>query len=142
MDNFTPVSSLAGGMLIGLAASLLLAFHGRIAGISGIVGGLFRPVTGDVSWRVTFVAGLLAGGLALTSLAPQTIAPPHTRSLPVMVLAGLVVGFGVRMGSGCTSGHGVCGISRLSTRSMAATGTFMATGIGTAVVIHWLGGSL
>ncbi|HHO52782.1 MAG TPA: YeeE/YedE family protein [Deltaproteobacteria bacterium] len=143
MDNFTPISALLGGALIGTAASIMLYFNGRIAGISGIYGGLLRPTPGDTAWRATFVGGLLLGGLALALFAPDTIAPPSTRSLLATALAGLLVGVGVRMGNGCTSGHGVCGLSRFSRRSLVATGSFMATGFATASLLHlWLGGVL
>jgi len=138
MENFTPLSALAGGALIGLAASMMLLFNGRIAGISGIFGGLLKPVGGDIAWRALFVGGLLAGGVGLYLVAPHTIAATAERSLAMTGLAGLMVGFGVRMGNGCTSGHGVCGIGRLSPRSLAATVTFMATGIATVFVIRHL----
>ncbi len=140
MDNFTPVSALIGGGLIGLAASLMLLLNGRIAGISGIYGGLLRPSPGDIGWRATFVLGLLAGGVVVMALSPEMIAASAVRSLPATVLAGLVVGFGVRMGNGCTSGHGVCGLTRFSRRSLVATVTFMATGAVTASLIQVLGG--
>lgn len=140
MDNFTPVSALIGGGLIGLAASLMLLLNGRIAGISGIYGGLLRPSPGDIGWRATFVLGLLAGGVVVMVLSPEMIAASAVRSLPATVLAGLVVGFGVRMGNGCTSGHGVCGLTRFSRRSLVATVTFMATGAVTASLIQVLGG--
>jgi uncharacterized protein len=138
MDGFTPLASLLGGAMIGLAASALLAFDGRIAGISGIVGGLLRPRAGDVGWRAAFVAGLLAGGGVLRATYPSTLdlagAPPAL----TVALAGLLVGFGTRLGNGCTSGHGVCGISRGSPRSVAATMAFMLTGVLTV----WLARSL
>lgn len=140
MDGFTPLPALAGGALIGLAASALLLLTGRIAGISGIYGGLLRPVAGDLGWRAAFVAGLLLGGAGLALWAPATIAATPDRSLGATALAGLIVGFGVRMGNGCTSGHGVCGLSRLSGRSLAATLTFMATGVATASAIQLLAG--
>ena len=113
MEHFTPWSALAGGALIGLAASILLMLNGRVAGISCIVGGLVRPRAGDTAWRMAFTAGLLAAG-ALVFVLPESIGAPSTRSLGAVGVAGLVVGFGVRMGRGCTSGHGVCGLSRLS----------------------------
>jgi uncharacterized membrane protein YedE/YeeE len=132
---FTPWASLAGGLLVGVAAAMLILFNGRIAGISGIVGGLLRPVRGDVGWRAAFVAGLLAAPLAWLAIA----AAPRLHvaaSVPALVAAGLLVGVGTRLGSGCTSGHGVCGISRGSLRSLAATATFMGAGF---VVRHVLG---
>lgn len=143
MEDFTPWSALAGGVLIGLAASWLLLANGRIAGISGILGGLTKPVAGDNAWRLAFGAGLLVAGLALSFVLPESIAGPEARSLAAVGVAGLVVGVGVRMGNGCTSGHGVCGLSRFSIRSLVATLTFMGTGAATAVGIQvLLGGSL
>ena len=140
MAEFTPWSSLLGGMLIGAAASLLLLANGRIAGISGIVGGLLRAERGETAWRALFVAGLIAGGLVLQIAAPAAIGPSVVGS-PLLVVAGLLVGFGTQLGSGCTSGHGVCGIGRLSPRSLVATATFMLAGAAmTFVVRHLLGG--
>ncbi|HEX7852067.1 MAG TPA: YeeE/YedE family protein [Sphingobium sp.] len=134
MEGFTPYSALLGGALIGLSAALLWIANGRIAGISGIVGGVLAPARGDAAWRATFLAGLIAApllyraaGRALPDLA--TPAP-----LIVVVAAGLLVGFGTRLGSGCTSGHGVCGIARLSPRSLAATGVFLITAAVTVYV--------
>ena len=126
MDHFTPYSALAGGALIGLAAFVLMLFHGRIAGISGIVGGLLTPRAGDVAWRAAFVIGMLGGAavLAAAGFAPVLRDRP---GLGIIILAGLLVGFGTRLGSGCTSGHGVCGLARLSPRSLAATLVFMAS---------------
>ena len=136
---FTPWASLAGGLLVGVAAAMLILFNGRIAGISGIVGGLFRPARGDVGWRVAFVAGLVTAPLAWLAFA----AAPRLHvaaSAPVLIGAGLLVGFGTRLGSGCTSGHGVCGMSRGSLRSLAATATFMAAGFAVVFVVrHMLG---
>lgn len=143
MENFTPLASLCGGMLIGLSASLLLLCDGKIAGISGIVGGLLNPPQNDTTWRVLFVAGLLVGGFLFRLFAPQVFTFSIARSTGALILAGLLVGFGTRLGNGCTSGHGVCGISRLSVRSLVATVTFMLTGIATVYIInHLLGGSL
>jgi len=140
MTSFTVWSPLVGGALIGASASMLLLLNGRIAGISGIVGGLLRPEEGEVSWRAMFAAGLLAGGAILHRWAPASFGAP-TVSMPLVIVAGLLVGFGTRLGSGCTSGHGVCGLARLSRRSLAATLTFMATAaITTFVVRHLLGG--
>ena len=124
--------SLLGGALIGLGASLLLLANGRVAGVSGVVGSLLAPVRGDVAWRVLFFGGLLTGGLLLVWLRPGSFAPPASVSaggVALLVAAGVLVGFGSRLGNGCTSGHGVCGISRGSARSIAATLTFMATGV-------------
>ena len=127
-ENFTPLPALLGGLLIGTATSLMLAASGRIAGISGIVGQLLVPRVGDVAWRGVFIAGLLAGGILLRVLAPASFPEVATRPLGWVVVAGLVVGFGTRLGSGCTSGHGVCGHSRLSPRSAVSTVTFIVTG--------------
>lgn len=138
---FTPWSALAGGALIGASASLLLLRTGRIAGISGIVGGLLAPVRGETAWRAWFVGGLLAGGIVLRVLRPASFGGSVV-PLPLVILAGLLVGFGTRLGNGCTSGHGVCGLSRRSGRSLAATMTFMATGVATACVVqHLLAGA-
>lgn len=133
--NLDIVFALAGGALIGLSASLMLMLNGRIAGISGIVGGLLQPQAGEVAWRAWFLAGLLVGGTVLFALRPDFFG---TASVPsaVVVVAGLLVGFGTRLGSGCTSGHGVCGISRLSKRSIVATITFMVSGAIAAYVVQ------
>ena len=134
-NNFTPWTSLAGGVLLGAAASLLLLFNGRIAGISGIAGGLLRPLRGDALWRVCFLAGLV--------LAPFVYALAH--ALPpvrieagwgMLVAAGVLVGVGTRYASGCTSGHGVCGLARLSLRSLVATCVFMTGGFATVYVVR------
>jgi uncharacterized membrane protein YedE/YeeE len=135
--SFTPLASLAGGALIGVSASLMLLLDGRVAGISGILGGAVRPVRGDTGWRVAFLAGLVAGAIALALLHPAAITASDTGvALPIVVGAGLLVGVGTQLGSGCTSGHGVCGISRLSVRSMVATLTFMVTGAVAAFVVQ------
>ncbi|MBN9682515.1 MULTISPECIES: YeeE/YedE family protein [unclassified Corallococcus] len=137
ISSFLP--PLLGGALIGLSASLLLLANGRVAGISGIVGSLLAPVRGDISWRVLFFGGLLTGGLLLAWLRPMSFAAPASLSaggVALLAVAGLLVGFGSRLGNGCTSGHGVCGISRGSVRSIAATLTFMATGVLTVFVIR------
>jgi uncharacterized protein len=133
-DSFTPWSALIGGGLIGLAAALFLLFTGRIAGISGVVGGLLSPQPGDFGWRLLFVAGLLSGGLLAMAIEPSALAWDAPRSLGAVAIAGLLVGFGTRLGNGCTSGHGVCGLSRLSRRSFVATLTFMAAGFITATL--------
>ena len=138
--DFAPLPALLGGILIGLAASMLLLFDGRIAGVSGIVGGLVLPRPGEVGWRASFVAGLIAGGMALRVFRPTAMALSLEISPVAVVAAGLLVGVGTRFGGGCTSGHGVCGISRGSVRSLAATATFMATGAITVFVVrHVLG---
>ena len=127
MESFTPLSGLVGGLLIGLSTALLLLMNGRIAGISGIVGGLLSRQGSKVAWRAVFAAGLLIGA-AIYMLATGGAIPVEIEtSLPVMVAAGVLVGFGARLGSGCTSGHGVVGISRLSRRSIVATLVFMGT---------------
>lgn len=135
MEHFTPLSALLGGALIGLAASTLLMVHGRIAGVSGIFGGLLRPRSGDTAWRLWFVAGMIAAGAIVSVVAPAAFRVDVTRSTWAVALAGLLVGFGSRLGNGCTSGHGVCGLTRLSPRSMVATLTFMATGALAAFVV-------
>jgi uncharacterized protein len=135
VSSFTPIASLAGGALIGASASALLLLTGRIAGISGIFGGLVLPRSGEVAWRALFLAGLVAGGVLLACFFPGAIEAPRTPR-PLLVAAGLLVGIGTRVGAGCTSGHGVCGLSRLSVRSLAATLTFMAVGILTASLVH------
>ncbi|MDY7575456.1 YeeE/YedE family protein [Actimicrobium sp. CCI2.3] len=133
--HFTPWSSLAGGVLIGIAAALLLFLNGRIAGISGILGGLMRPVRGDAGWRVAFVLGLVVAPLAwgLFAALPVVRIEAGTATL---IVAGLLVGLGTRYGSGCTSGHGVCGLSRLSPRSMVATAAFMLAGFACVYVVR------
>jgi uncharacterized membrane protein YedE/YeeE len=134
--SFTPISGLLGGMLIGLAAVLLLLANGRIAGISGIVGGLLTRATADMGWRVAFVAGLWLGGIVYWLVCGEVFAVQLAATWPVMLIAGLLVGFGTRMGGGCTSGHGVCGIARLSKRSTVATLVFMGAGIVTVFMIR------
>ena len=132
---FTPISALAGGALIGLAASLFALMAGRIAGVSGIAGGLVRPARGDIAWRVAFVAGLVLAPL----LYAAVIATPVVRieaAMPLLIAGGVLVGWGSRYGSGCTSGHGVCGLSRLSPRSLVATLTFMAAGFATVFLVR------
>jgi uncharacterized protein len=139
MNDFTPLPSLAGGLLIGLATSLLLLFNGQIAGVSGILCGIVVPKQGEAAWRLWFLGGLVAGGLVLRVLRPEVF--PATPASLTTVAAGLLVGCGTALGSGCTSGHGVCGLSRFSARSLAATLTFMAGGALTVVVVrHVLGG--
>ncbi len=134
-EAFTPWSSLSGGILIGLAAAALILVNGKIAGISGIVGGLFRPKAFDVGWRVAFVVGLITAPWFYSLWAPLPPVVIET-SYPLIVVAGLLVGLGTRFGAGCTSGHGVCGISRLSPRSLAATSIFMAAGFVTVYVVR------
>ena len=134
--------ALAGGVLIGLASVALLYSHGRIAGISGILGGMLDANYKEFGWRLAFVVGMIAGGVILLLTAPEAIGTPTGRSLPAMVVAGLLVGFGTRLGSGCTSGHGICGLSRFSGRSLVAVLTFMLTGAVTVFVVRvFLGGA-
>lgn len=135
--HFTPWTSLAGGMLIGAAAALLVLLSGRIAGISGIVGGLIEVRRGDIAWRLAFVAGLLVAPGAMV-LVGRPLAPRIDAGMVLLLVAGLLVGLGTRYGSGCTSGHGVCGLSRLSPRSLVATGAFMAAGVATVFVTRHL----
>jgi uncharacterized membrane protein YedE/YeeE len=138
-NHFTPWSALAGGGLIGISVALLILLNGRIAGITGIVGGLFKLVKGDAAWRIAFTFGLIIAPiiwLLFGKLPEITI----DANYGLLVVAGLIVGFGARLGSGCTSGHGVCGISRLSPRSIVATLVFMGTGILTVFIArHLLG---
>lgn len=129
MENVTTISGLTGGLLIGLATTLLLLFNGRIAGISGIVGGLLARKGSEVGWRAVFVAGLLLGAFVYMMVTGGALPVSIETSLPIMVVAGLLVGFGTRLGSGCTSGHGVSGIARLSKRSIVATLVFMGVAI-------------
>jgi uncharacterized membrane protein YedE/YeeE len=133
MSNFTPVASALGGVLIGLSVTAMLLLNGRIAGCSGIVGGTLAPKKGDFAWRACFVAGLVAGGVLLALVRPSTFTV-SPRPLPVVVVAGLLVGLGTALSNGCTSGHGVCGLSRLSKRSFVATVIFMATATAAALL--------
>lgn len=133
--HFTPIASAAGGALIGLAAALFILFNGRIAGISGILGGLLSWPKGDIAWRIMFLAGLVVAPLLFAIVAPL----PTVRieaGMPALIVAGLLVGLGTRYGAGCTSGHGVCGLSRLSPRSLVATAAFMTAGFVTVFVIR------
>ena len=135
------VGGAVGGALIGLSASLLLLTHGKIAGVSGMLGGLLDPKTPFRSYRAWFLAGLLLMGVVLRVVRPSHLAPATTSSLGLTAAAGLIVGFGTSLGNGCTSGHGVCGISRLSVRSILATVTFLVTGVVTVFLAdHVLGG--
>ena len=138
-NAFSPWSSLAGGALIGIAAAMLALLNGRIAGISGVLGGLLKPVRGDIGWRVAFIVGLLSAPL-LYLLVGKVMRPQIDASYAALLLAGLLVGVGTRYGSGCTSGHGVCGLSRLSGRSLAATAVFMGAGFVTVFVTRHLFG--
>jgi uncharacterized protein len=122
------VRPLAGGALIGTAAALLLVFTGKTAGVSGIVDGVLRREKGEWTWKIAFLLGLVAGGLILRFTMPGTLAVAAPRALPLIAIGGLLVGFGARLGGGCTSGHGVCGIGRLSLRGLVGTVVFMVTG--------------
>lgn len=136
-NHFTPLTALSGGVLIGLASAVLVLLTGRVAGISGIIGGLFRPKTGETAWRSTFLVGLLAASWLFQVVAPLPSIHIDTGS-GTLILAGLLVGIGTRYGSGCTSGHGVCGLSRLSPRSLVATLSFMLAGFATVFVVRHL----
>ena len=138
--HFTPWSSAAGGIMIGAAAAMLVLLNGRIAGVAGIIGGVLRPASGDLAWRLAFIIGLLVAPAVHVLLVAEPAAPTIEAGYPVLLAAGLLVGAGTRYGSGCTSGHGVCGLSRLSPRSLAATLAFMAAGFVTVFVVrHLLG---
>lgn len=134
-NNFTPWSSLIGGMLIGLATAILLLMNGRIAGISGILGGLLRPVSGDIGWRVLFIVGLVLAPVAYQVVEPLPAIKVTTDSM-LLATAGVLVGLGTRYGSGCTSGHGVSGLSRRSMRSLVATIAFMFAGFATVFAVR------
>ena len=140
MTEFTPIGSLSGGLLIGAAAALLLLANGRVAGISGILGGLLGASREDRVWRALFLLGLPLGALALSPTGIEATGSPHASPL-LLIAGGLLVGFGTQLGSGCTSGHGVCGASRGSARSIVATATFITTGAITVAVITLLGGA-
>ena len=129
--------ALLGGAMIGLASAALMLTHGRIAGISGVAGSLLQPTTRDRGWRYAFLGGLVASGLVASLVAPSAVGG-SVRSLPIVIIAGAIVGFGTRLGSGCTSGHGICGVSRLSARSIVAVVTFIATG---AITVMLTGGA-
>lgn len=140
MDNFTPWSALAGGVLIGAAATWLLLLNGRIAGVSNIVSGLFLRKRPDITWRILFLAGLVAGAGLYYGFGGSTPAPRTEFPGWLLAAAGLLVGFGTSFGSGCTSGHGVCGLGRLSLRSLVATVIFLVTGIVTTTIVRHLFG--
>jgi uncharacterized membrane protein YedE/YeeE len=140
MENFTPVAGLIGGALIGLSAVLMLAMNGRIAGISGIFSGLLSFTLPDLGWRLAFILGLVIGPLLYVFAGGATPEISIRPELPVLITAGVLVGMGTRIGGGCTSGHGVCGIARLSKRSIVATITFMIVAIATVAIINQLRG--
>lgn len=136
MDNFTPVSGFIGGLLIGGAATLLVLLNGRVAGISGILGGIFGAAASDLMWRFAFVAGLVIGPFIVGALGGAVPDIVLQAPVPVLVVAGLLVGFGTRLGNGCTSGHGVCGIARGSPRSFVATAVFFVVAVATVFVMR------
>jgi len=140
MENFTPISAFSGGLLIGLSAVLLLLFTGRIAGISGMMGGLIQAPRAEIYWRIAFLAGIVLGAFLLHLLMPELNRPRENFPVWLLALGGFLVGFGTRLGNGCTSGHAVCGIARLSIRSIVATCTFMISGFATVFVIRHLFG--
>ncbi|MHA7872652.1 MAG: YeeE/YedE family protein [Hyphococcus sp.] len=140
METFTPGSAAIGGMLIGLAAVLFMAFNGRVAGISGIVAGVLTPVRGDWLWRAAFIAGLFLAPFFVWLASADKPVVAFSHPIWLTALGGLAVGFGARLGGGCTSGHGVCGMARLSRRSIAATATFMASAIATVFLLHHVAG--
>ncbi len=138
MDSIV-LTALGGGVLIGLAASMFLLFSGRVTGISGILGGLLIPHPSDWGWRLAFVVGLLSGGAVLAVFRPESFSVDFTMPLSLSLVAGFLVGFGTLMANGCTSGHGVCGVARLSARSLLATGVFMAAGVLTVALLRRFG---
>ncbi len=141
MSNFTPVSALIGGGLIGLAVTIYILGLGRVAGVSGILGSLLRPRGSEAPAQLAFVAGLIAAPLLMGAAGAKLPDVSVDASLPVVIAGGLLVGFGTRLGGGCTSGHGICGIARFSTRSLAATMLFMAAGIAVVFLVrHVIGG--
>ena len=141
MENFTPISALVGGALIGLSAVMLMGLNGRIAGVSGIFSGALFSGTGDRMWRILFVLGIIAGPLLYSHLFGLVVPFEMDASLPLILVGGVLVGFGTRLGSGCTSGHGICGISRLSPRSIFSVLVFMAAGMVTvAIAKQFIGG--
>jgi uncharacterized protein len=142
LKGYFMISAIIGGVLIGIAVSLMLLFNGRVTGISGIVSGIIKPVTGDFSWRAFFVLGLISGGFLLQFLLPETLILHSTLKWGDYIFSGLFVGFGTLLGNGCTSGHGVCGISRFSIRSILATCTFIIFGILSFAILKALRGSI
>lgn len=133
------INALFGGVIIGISVSLMLFWNGRVTGISGIINGVLSPVKGDTAWRVLFILGLVLGGLTLKVLNPNVFSGSLEVDSWTTVAAGLLVGFGTILGSGCTSGHGVCGISRLSPRSLLATALFITAGVGAVALFKYLG---
>lgn len=140
MENFTPYTALAGGILIGLSATIMLLFNGRVTGISNILSGLLTPSTGEWLWRLVFLTGMMIGTVSYIYIFPDSFTPRTDFPLYLVITGGFLVGFGTRLGRGCTSGHAICGIARLSPRSIIATCTFMFSGGITVFVIrHLLG---
>jgi uncharacterized membrane protein YedE/YeeE len=138
LENFTPYSALAGGVLIGISVTVLLLFNGRIAGISGILNGLFFAGKNDKLWRLLFLIGLVLGGFLFQFGVPEFNSPRHNYPLPLLAIGGFLVGFGARMANGCISGHGVCGLANLSLRSLVATCAFMGAGMLTVYIMRHL----
>ncbi len=141
MEHFTPVSSLIGGLMIGAGAAAMMVLRGRIVGISGMFGVLVRPIKGDTLWRILFLISTVAGAYLAMQLGVKAPAMPAflgAGSSELIILSGVVVGIGTRIGNGCTSGHGICGIGRLSPRSMVATASFMAAAMVSVFVVHHL----
>lgn len=136
------LNAVIGGILIGVAVSVMILFNGRVAGISGIIGGALKPQKNDFGWRLTFISGLIFGGVILQVLKPEIFYQVSSAVWSDYIIAGLLVGFGTLLGNGCTSGHGVCGISRLSIRSIVATMTFIFFGIVSVLIFKFLRGSL
>lgn len=133
------INALIGGTFIGVAVSIMLLFNGRVTGICGIINGVLKPEKNEVLWRIFFIAGLFLGGLVLRQFVKDVFISTITTDIGYLIVAGLLVGFGTSLGSGCTSGHGVCGISRLSIRSIIATLVFMIAGILSVFVFRWIG---
>lgn len=133
------INALIGGTFIGVAVSIMLLFNGRVTGICGIINGVLKPEKNEVLWRIFFIAGLFLGGLVLRQFVKDVFVSTITTDIGYLIVAGLLVGFGTSLGSGCTSGHGVCGISRLSIRSIIATLVFMIAGIISVFVFRWIG---
>ena len=138
MENFTPYSALFGGLLIGFGATIMLLLNGRITGISGMLSGLLPPIKGDSLWRLCFLFGMILGVSIFINIFPESFIPRTNFPLELLIIAGFLVGLGTRLGNGCTSGHGVCGIARLSTRSIIATLVFMISGGVTVFIIRHL----
>lgn len=140
MENFTPYTALSGGLLIGLSATIMLLFNGRITGISGMLSGLLPPIQGEWLWRLCFLLGMIIGAVIFVRFFPESFVVRTNFPIGLLILAGFLVGFGTRLGNGCTSGHGICGIARLSLRSIIATLVFMTSGgISVFIIRHLIG---